>query len=102
MKLKGDLGWNWFDLGVADSPVINDGVNQSTLSKFIEAVAMIFDADSYIICWVALILNIKSQALDSPDCLFIAQEDTIIHVEHENNVTVEEDAIINLRRSIAQ
>ncbi len=27
MKLKGDLGWNWFGLGVADSCIINNGVN---------------------------------------------------------------------------
>jgi hypothetical protein len=40
MKSKGDLGWNWFGLGVADSCAFNDGVNQSTLSKFIEAVAI--------------------------------------------------------------
>jgi hypothetical protein len=69
MKLKGDLGYNWFGPGVADTCVFNDGVNQSTLSKFIEAVAMFLDADSYIICWLALILDVESQALDFLDCL---------------------------------
>jgi hypothetical protein len=69
MKLKGDLGWNWFGFGVADSHVLNDGVNQSTLNKFLEAVAMFLDADSYIICLVALILDVESQALDVLDCL---------------------------------
>ncbi len=69
MKSMGDLGWNWFGLGVTDICVFNDGVNQSSLSKFIEAVAMFPDADSYIICWVALILNVESQALDFLDCL---------------------------------
>jgi hypothetical protein len=69
MRLKGDLGWNWFGLGVADTPVFNDGVNQSTLSKFIEAITMFLDADSYIIFWVALILDVESQALDFLDCL---------------------------------
>jgi hypothetical protein len=68
MKLKGDLGWNWFGLGVADSYVFNDGVNQSMLSKFIEAIALFLDADSHIICWVALILNVESQVLDFLDC----------------------------------
>ncbi len=69
MKSKGDLGWNWFGLGVADTRDFNDGVNQSTLSKFTEAVAMSLDADSYIICWVALILDVESQTLDFLDCL---------------------------------
>jgi hypothetical protein len=39
------------------------------LSKFIEAVAMFLDADSYLICRVALILDVESQALDFLDCL---------------------------------
>jgi hypothetical protein len=69
MKLKGDLGWNRFGLGVGDSRIINDGVNQSTLIKFIEAVTMFLDADSRIIFWVVLILNVESQALDFLDCL---------------------------------
>ncbi len=69
MKSKGDLGWNWFGLGPTNTRVFNDGVDQSTLSKFIEAVAMFLDADSYIICWVALILDVESQALDFLDCL---------------------------------
>ncbi len=69
MKSKGYLGWNWLGLGVADTRIFNDGVNQSTLSKFIEAVTMFLDADSYIICWVAPILNVESQALDLLDCL---------------------------------
>ena len=69
MKLKGDPGWNWFGLGVTDSHVFNMEINQSTLSKFIEAVAMFLDADSYIICWVALILDVEFQALDFLDCL---------------------------------
>jgi hypothetical protein len=69
MKLKGDLGWSWFGLGVADSHVFKDGINQSTLSKLIKAVAMFLDADSHIICGVALILDVESQVLDFLDCL---------------------------------
>ncbi len=69
MKSKGYRGWNWFGLGVADTRVFNDGVNKSMLSKFIEAFTMFLDADSYIICWVALILDVESQALDFLDCL---------------------------------
>jgi hypothetical protein len=107
MKSKGNLGWNWFDFGIADTRVFNNGVNQSRLSKFIEVVTMFIDADSYIICWVALILNVESQTLDFLDCLkklcvIISQEDTIIHVDHKNDVTVEEDTIINQQKSIAQ
>ncbi len=102
-------GRPWLELlgfGVADTRVFNDGVNQSTLSKFIEAVTMFLDADSYIICWVTLILDVESQALDFLDCLkklciIISQEDTIIHVDHKNDVTAEEDTIINQQRSIA-
>jgi hypothetical protein len=69
MESKRDLGWNWFGLGVTDSHVVNYGVNQSMLCKFIEAVAMFLDADSHIICWVALILDIESRVLDFLDCL---------------------------------
>jgi hypothetical protein len=68
-KSKRDLGWNRFGLGVADSYVFNDGVNQSTLGRLIEAVAKFLDADSNIICWVALVLNVESQVLDILDCL---------------------------------
>jgi hypothetical protein len=68
-EVKGDLGWNWFGLGVADSRIFNDGVNQRMLSKFIEAVTMFLDADSHIICWVALILDVESHALDFLDYL---------------------------------
>jgi hypothetical protein len=50
MELKRDLGWNWFGLAVADSYVFNDGVNQSTLGKLIDAVSKFLDADSDIIC----------------------------------------------------
>jgi hypothetical protein len=82
-----DLGWNWFGLGVADSYIFNDGVNQSTLGKLIEAVAKFLDADSHIICWVALVLNVESQVLDFLDCLLklgiaITQEDTIVHIDN--------------------
>ena len=69
MKSKGYLGWNWLGLGVADTLIFNDGVNQSMLSKFIEAVAMFLDADSYIIFWVALIFDVEYQALNFLDCL---------------------------------
>jgi hypothetical protein len=100
MESKSDLGWNWFALGVTDSYVFNDGVNQSMLVKLIEAVAKFLDADSDIICWVALILNVEPQVLDFLECLLkfgiiITQEDTIIHIDHENDVTTKEDAIIN-------
>jgi hypothetical protein len=71
METKGDFGWNRFGLGVADSYVFNDGVNQSTLGKLIEAIAMFLDADSHIICWVALILDVEFQVLDFIDCLLV-------------------------------
>jgi hypothetical protein len=107
MKSKGDLGWSRFGLGVADSYVFNDGVNESRLSKLIGAVAKFLDADSHIICWVALILNIKTQVLDFFDSLLklgvaITQVDTIVHIDHENDVTTKEDTIINQQRSVAQ
>jgi hypothetical protein len=104
---KRDLSWNGFGLGVAESYVLNDGFNQSTLGKFIGAVAKFLDADSHIICWVALILNVESQFLDFLDCMLklgivITQEDTIVHIDHGNDVTAKEDTIINQQRSVAQ
>jgi hypothetical protein len=60
MESKRDLGWNGFSLGVADSFNFNDGVKQSSLGKLIEAVTKFLDADSHIICWVALILDVES------------------------------------------
>jgi hypothetical protein len=100
MESKRDLGWNRSGLGVADSYIFNDGVKQSMLGKLIEAVAMFLDADSHIIFWVALILNIESQVFVFLDCLLklgivITQEDTTIHIDHEHNVTAKEDTIIN-------
>jgi hypothetical protein len=104
---KRDLAWNWFGLGVADFYVFNDGVNQSTLGKLIEAVVMFLGADSHIIYWVALILDVESQVMDFLDCLLklgviITQEDTIVHIGQENNVTRKDDTIINQQRSVAQ
>ncbi len=32
----------------------------------------------------------------------ITQEDTIVHIDHENNVTVKEDTIINQQKNVAQ
>jgi hypothetical protein len=46
MKSKRDLGWNWFGLGVTDSYVFNDGVNQSMLGKLIEAVVLLTPTQS--------------------------------------------------------
>jgi hypothetical protein len=68
---------------------------------------MFLDADSCITFWAALNLDVESQALDFLECLWklriiIAPNNTIIHVDHENNVTTEEDLIINQQRSIAQ
>jgi hypothetical protein len=54
MVSKRDLDWNGFGLGVADSYIFNDRVNQSTLGKLIEAIVKFLDADFHIICWVAL------------------------------------------------
>ncbi len=71
------------------------------------AVAKFLDTDSHIICWVALSLDVESQVLDFLDCLLklgivITQEDTIVHTDHENDVTAKEDTIINQQRSVAQ
>jgi hypothetical protein len=81
-----------FGLGVADSCLFNNGVNQSTLVKLIGVVVKFLDADSHIICWVALILNVASQVLDFLDCLLklgviTTQEDTIVHIDHDNDLT---------------
>ncbi len=78
----------------------NDGVNQSTMGKLIEAVAMFLDANSNIISWVALILYFESHVLDFVDCLLnlgivITQEDIIVHIDHENDVSMKENTIIN-------
>jgi hypothetical protein len=68
MESMRDLGWNWFGLGVANSYILNNGVNQKTLGKLIEAVATFLYADSHIICWVAMILDVESQILDFLVC----------------------------------
>jgi hypothetical protein len=107
MESNRELGWNWFDLGFSYSYVFNDGVNQRTLGKLIDAIAKFLVADSNIICWVALVLNVESQVLDFFDCLLklgivITQEDTIVHIDHENDIIAKEDTIINQQRSVAQ
>jgi hypothetical protein len=69
MQTQGDLGWNRFGLGVLDPDIFNDGINPGTLCKFIGIISKLLDADSHIICWMALILNVESQSLNLCDCL---------------------------------
>jgi hypothetical protein len=75
------------------------------LGELIEAIANFVDAAN-IICWGALILNVESQVLDLLDCLLklgvvITQEDTIVYIDHDNDVTAKEDKIINQQRSVS-
>jgi hypothetical protein len=64
MQTQGDLGWNRFGLGVHDPDVFNDRINQGTLCKFIGTISKLLDADSHIIHWMALILDVESQSLN--------------------------------------
>ncbi len=52
-----NLGWYSLDLGVAQSYVRNDGVNQGSLGQFNDAVLEFLDTNSNIIGGVALIFN---------------------------------------------
>ena len=52
-------------------------------------------------------INIQSQVLDFLDGLLklgiiITQEDTIVHIDYENDVAATENTIINQQRSVAQ
>ncbi len=100
IQMQGDLGWNRFGLGVLDPNVFNDGINQGTLCKFIATISKLLDADSHIICWMVLILNVESQSLNLCDCLLklgivVTQEDPIVHIDHEDNVPMKEYTVIN-------
>ncbi len=100
MQMQGDLGWNRFGLGVLDPDIFNDGINQGTLCKFIGTISKLLDADSHIIHWMALILNVESQSLNLCDRLLklgivVTQEDPNVHIDHEDNVPTKEYAVID-------
>jgi hypothetical protein len=100
MQTQGDLGWNRFGLGVLDPDIFNDGINQSTLCKFIGTISKLLDADSHIIRWMALILDVESQSLNLSDHLLklgvvVTREDPVVHIDHEDNVPTKEYAVIN-------
>ncbi len=99
MHTQGDLGWNSFGLGVLDPDVFNDGINQGTVCKFIGTILKLLDAESHIIRWMTLILDIESQSLNLCYCLLklgivVTQEDPVIHIDHEDNVPTKEYAVI--------
>jgi len=100
MQKQGDFGWNRFGVGILDPNVINDRINQGTLGKFVGTISKLLDVDSYIICWMALILEVESQSLNLSDRLLklgiiVTQENTIVHLDHEDNVPTKEGAVIN-------
>ncbi len=60
----------------------------------------LLDVDSHVICWMALILDVESQSLNLSDRLLklgiiVTQENTVIHVDHEDNVPTKEDTVID-------
>ena len=100
MQTQGDLGWNRFGVGILDLNVINDRINQGTLGKFVGTISKLLDVDSHVICWMALILDVESQSLNLSDCLLklgiiVTQENTVIYVDHEDNVPTKEDTVID-------
>ncbi len=100
MQMQRDLGWNRFGLGVLDPNVFNDGINQGTLCNFIGTISKLFDGDSHIIRWMALILDVESQSLNLCDCLLklgivVTQEDPVVHIDHEDNVPTKEYEVID-------
>ncbi len=52
-----NLGWHSLDLGVTQSYVRNDGVNQGSLGQFNDIVLEFLDASSNITSRVSLIFN---------------------------------------------
>ena len=100
MQTQGDLGWNRFGVGILDPNVFNDGINQGTLCEFVGTISEFLDIYSHVICWMALILDVESQSLNLSDCLLklgviITQENTIVHVDHEDGVPTEEYTVVN-------
>ncbi len=57
VKYLANLSRYSLDLGVAQSYVVNDGVNQGLLGQFNDAVLEFLDTNSNIISRVALIFN---------------------------------------------
>ena len=100
MQMQRYLGWNRFGLGVLDPDVLNDGINQGTLCEFIGTISKLLDADSHLIFWMALILNVEFQSLNLCDRLLklgiiVTQEDPVIHIDHEDNVPTKEYEVID-------
>ncbi len=95
-----NLGWYSLDLGVTQGYVRNDGVDQSSLGQFNDAVLEFLDTNSNIISGMALIFNGQlevTQLVDDVTQLLIqwSQEDSIVDVDNENDVIPVKDAIVN-------
>jgi len=92
---EGDLGWNWFGVGILDPNVFNDRINQGALCKLVGAISKLLDVDSHVICWMVLILDVESQSLNLFDRMLklgviVTQENTVVNVYHEDDVPTEE------------
>ncbi len=100
MQMQEDLSWNRFGLGILDPDIFNDGINQGTLCKFTGTTLKLLYADSHIIRWMALILDVESQSLNHFDRLLklgvlVTQEDTVVHIDHENIVPTKEYTVMD-------
>ena len=70
------------------------------LGELVGSIVKLLDTDSHIIRWVALIFNVESLVLNLLDGLLklgvvVAQEYTIVHIDHEDVVITKEDTVIN-------
>ena len=54
---------HWFGNGSPYARILNDGVDECSLSELNATSIQTFDVNSHIVGWVTLVLNVKFQAL---------------------------------------
>ncbi len=69
------------------------------MGEFVGIVLELLDINSNVVSWVTLIFNVESQTLHFLDdslklLIVVSYEDTVVYVDHENDVTAEEYTVI--------
>ena len=60
-----DSSWDGFCcfLGIRETYILYDGINEGTLCEFIGAIIMLLNVDTNIVCWMPLILYVQTNTL---------------------------------------
>ncbi len=75
-------------------------MDKSTLGELVVSIKVLLDSNSDIVRWMSLTLNFNTRLSDvknsfSDGIVITTNEDTIIHIDYEDDVTTLEDTLIN-------